>query len=295
MSNLPAKDAIARIGETMISPAYKAQIAQSIGVSPDDPIVDRFTRVALRAVQEDPKLLDADRNSLYLACQAAAVDNLMPDGRDGKLVVYNAKVGEQWVNKVQWQRMIGGLRKLAVRGGFDLLAYPVHENDSFRVVKGASPRIEHEDAALDKDPGNIIGFYAIATNLETGKQYFEVMRKTEVDKVAQASKSKDKSGNLVGPWRDWYGEQGRKTVAKRLFKSLPLDERADALAAVVARDNQEYGDDDDVDRGNDTAVAPATAAVATPLRPRGLQKLLEASAADLPAENQESSPKTEIF
>ena len=49
----------------------------------------KFVRVACTAIQTDPKLMDADRTSLYAACTKAAQDGLLPDGREAALVVYN--------------------------------------------------------------------------------------------------------------------------------------------------------------------------------------------------------------
>src|SRR3954465_4392012 len=66
--------------------------------------VERFMRVVLTAVNESPDLLDADRRSLLGASLKAAQDGLLPDGRDGALVVYKTKVmvsgKETWIKKV---------------------------------------------------------------------------------------------------------------------------------------------------------------------------------------------------
>ena len=56
-------------------------------------LIDRFTAVCLRAVQENPELLQADIKSLYYSCQRAAQDKLMPDGREGFLAIYNTNIG----------------------------------------------------------------------------------------------------------------------------------------------------------------------------------------------------------
>ncbi len=230
-----------QIASVLLSADFRVKVAHSMGVGANDPVIDRFARVAMHAVQQDPKLLNADRNSLYLACQAAAVDGLMPDGREGKLVVYSSKQGNGWVDKVQWQRMIGGLRKLSVRHDFDLIAKPVYANDDFEYEEGSDPRISHKPTKLGKDKGDVIGYYAIATHLKTGRQYFEVMDKTQVDAIKDRTKSRDAQKNIVGPWKTDEVEMGRKTVAKRLFKSLPLYD-ADDLQAVIKRDNEEYTD-----------------------------------------------------
>lgn len=267
------KEQAGQIGKALMSPQFRTNLAQSMGVRDGDPVVDRFARVAMQAIQSDPKLLDADRNTLYLACQAAATDGLMPDGRQGKLVVYNTKDGNNWISKVQWLRMIGGLRVLTSRAGFDLLAEVVYANDTFKHRKGSNPGIDHEPSPLGSDRGDIIGFYAVATNAKTGRQYFEVMSKDDVDQVAQSSKSKDKQGKLVGPWKDWYSEQGRKTVAKRLFKSLPLYDNAEDVDDWIARDNSEY--DMGVSESEPETPAEPEAPVAKSGRPSALQAVVD--------------------
>lgn len=269
------RQAAQQIAATFTSPAYRKQIAATMGVSPDNAVIDRFARVALRAIQEDPKLLDADRNSLFLACQAAATDGLMPDGKQGKLVIFNTKnANGQWINKVQWQRMVGGIRVLAAKHGFDIIAHPVYANDVFRQRFGDNPGIDHEPAQLGKPRGDLIGYYAVATNLTTHKRYFEVMDAADVDGIRERTKSKDRQGNIVGPWKTDPVEMGRKTVVKRLFKSLPIYD-ADDLQAVIDRDNR----DDFEPMGPEAPVStqeaePAPAATST--RPRALQAVVDA-------------------
>ena len=109
---------------------------------PDDETRDRFTRVVKRAVQENPELLKADLKTLYFACEKAAQDNLMPDGREGYLSIYNTNTGTKqtpkWTKKVQWQPMIEGMRKILAINGIMLRAEVVYEIDreNFKYVKG---------------------------------------------------------------------------------------------------------------------------------------------------------------
>jgi recombinase, phage RecT family len=195
---------------------------------PPDVDQARFTEVLIRAIQEDPKLMEksTDKTSLLLACQRAATDGLMPDKREGALVMYG--------NKVQWQPMIGGLRKKLAAAGFALIAECVHENDAFDFDLGDNPGITHKQPRLGTPRGDMIGAYAIATNLETGDKYREVMSLEELNAVAAISRA----GNS-GPWKGPFkGEMYRKTVAKRLIKSLPIDDRR--LQEVIARDNEQF-------------------------------------------------------
>lgn len=182
---------------------------------------ERFERVVMMAVQRDPKLLKADQRSLFLACQKAATDGLMPDGREGALVrFWDKRAGR---DMVQWIPMVFGLRKLAHNSGeiASLTAEVVYDCDKFIVVKGDDPRIIHEPLMDQPDDAKMIAAYMVA-KLKNGEIVREVMTRKQVEKVKNSSRSRDKQGNLVGPWVDWEDEQWRKTVIRRGSKQLPL-------------------------------------------------------------------------
>jgi recombination protein RecT len=206
-------------------PEYQSKFKSML---PPDVNTERFTAVVLRAVQEDPKLLDpsTDKASLFLACQRAAQDGLLPDKREGALVMYG--------NKVQWQAMIGGLRKRLAGAGFDLRAEVVHEHDIFDYDLGDSPMLTHKAPKLGQPRGPVIGAYAIAKNLVTGELYREVMDLAQLDAVANVSRS-----GSGGPWKGPFKtEMYRKTVGRRLIKSLPIDDRR--LNEILERDNENF-------------------------------------------------------
>lgn len=169
--------------------------------------VDKFTSVVKTAINTNPDILKADRQSLYNECVRAAQDGLLPDGREAAFVVFGGKV--------KYMPMIGGLRKKAAQHGFDLIAQVVYENDEFEFQLGDEPKILHVPVPLNQDSGPVVGFYAIATEKETGIKYREVMNKDEVEQVRKTSKSGQN-------WENWYTEMGRKTVCRRLFKQLPF-------------------------------------------------------------------------
>jgi recombination protein RecT len=275
---------IVQIANTLKSPAFRSQLAAAMGVSINDPLVDRFQRVAMRAVQESPEILEADRNSLYLACQAAAQDNLLPDKRDGALVVFSAKDGDRWVKRVQWLRMVGGIRRLAARAGVMVDAQLVHANDDFEYEQGDTPHITHHPPKLGQDRGEIIGCYAIYRRIETGEIiYREVMDREQIDKAKALSKSGDR-----GPWgRDqWYGEQARKTVVKRGFKSVPLPDNDAATKLHDALD----ADNDDSDLGDESWRTAITPPPKSDGKPSVLKRITGGKAAE-PDESQDADGK----
>jgi recombination protein RecT len=201
--------------------------------------VETFMRVVLTAVNDNPDLLFADRRSLLSASMRAAQDGLLPDGRDGALVVYNTKVpgkaGEKdkWIKKVQWMPMFGGLLKKARNSGEILAieAHAVREGDRFLYVKGDNPRLEHEPNLEADEPGALRFAYAICW-LKNGAIIREVMTRRQVMAVREVSKSKDSPA-----WKQWEEEMWRKAVFRRLFKWIP---RSSSLEDAMRRDDENY-------------------------------------------------------
>lgn len=187
-------------------------------------LLDKFTAIIYRAVQENQDLLTADRTSLLLACQRAAQDNLMPDGREGALILYG--------KLVQWQPMISGIKKKMSIAGFDVRAEIVYKNDEFLYEMGDDPKIIHRPAVFGSR-GDIIGAYAIGINQETGEKYRETMDIEELNKVHNASRGKNSTA-----WTIWKTEMFRKAVIKRLKKYMPVFDQS--ILDMIDRDNEEY-------------------------------------------------------
>lgn len=194
--------------------------------------VERFMRVVMTATQRNPDLVAADRVSLFNSALLAAQDGLLPDGREGALVIYNTKKGDQWVKSVQWMPMIAGILKKCRNSGelSSVEAHTVHANDKFSYRIGIDEQPVHEPDWFG-DRGAVVGVYAVA-KLKDGTRVSEIMGKVEIEKVRAISKSKDK-----GPWVDWWEEMARKTVLRRLSKRLPISSDLDDL---IRRDDALY-------------------------------------------------------
>lgn len=181
--------------------------------------VEKFQRVTMTAIQANPDLLAADRRSLFGAVVKAAQDGLLPDGREGALVIFNTKNRQSggYDKKVQWMPMIAGILKKIRQSGeiASVDVHVVHEHDKFTYRPGldAVPVFEPDWFA---DRGKPIGAYAIAT-LKTGEVIPpEIMNVQQIEDVRKVSRSSDK-----GPWVEWWGEMARKTVMRRFAKRLP--------------------------------------------------------------------------
>lgn len=189
---------------------------------PEHVSFDRFRRVVLTAVQSDPDLMKADHRLLLTACLRAAQDGLMPDKREGVIMMFKGKPA--------WMPMVSGLMKLARNSGeiASLQAQVVYRGEPFRVVLGDEDRIVHERVLDAVDAGAPpIAVYAIAL-LRDGTRMHEAMTWKQVMKVKGSSASGDK-----GPWGAWPDEMARKTVLRRLMKRLPLSTDRDGDARLV--------------------------------------------------------------
>jgi len=198
------------------SPEFRQQIQAAL---PDHVSVDRFVRVARTAIVQNPDLITkGDRASILAGLIRCAQDGLLPDGREAALVLFG--------NKAAYMPMVGGLRKIAAQHGVTLVATVVYSHDEFAYELGWEPSVTHRPPPLDQPRGEPIGAYAVATDTE-GRRYLEVMSRQEIEQVRAVSRAKGQ-----GPWSDWWGEMARKTVARRLWKQLPLGAHEDAARVL---------------------------------------------------------------
>ena len=197
--------------------------------------LERFRRVVATAINNNPDLLDADRRSLFGAATMAAQDGLMPDGREGALVIYNTKIKvgdrEQWIKAVRWMPMVAGVLKKIRQSGelLDISVQVAYAADHFTYQLGDDARITHIPNLDEEDRGELRFVYAIARTKDGGA-YREVMSRKQVEQIKASSKS-DK-----GPWKSWYEEMARKSVLRRLAKFLPSGHE---IEAMLVREEQE--------------------------------------------------------
>ena len=212
---------------TQMAPEFRAALPSHVPV-------EKFTRVAMTAIQNNPDLQNADRRSLFGAIVRLAQDGLLPDGREAAIVLFG--------NKAQAMPMIAGvLKKIRQSGEVSRVsAHVVHELDHFVWRLGFEETVEHAPPPLDKPRGKPIGAYATAV-LKDGSHLCEVMSLEEIEKVRAVRRAKNN-----GPWVSWWGEMARKTVMRRLSKRLPmstdLDDQFDRDATMQRADERALPD-----------------------------------------------------
>lgn len=264
-------NAVAQIQEPPVERALMQMEDKFAAALPAHIPAGRFVRAALSALSNAQvaraTTTPVGRKSIYDSCLKAASDGLLLDGREAALVTYRSKDGDQWVDTVQYQPMVAGIMKKARNSGeiASIVAQVVYSNDEFEInyVTDGAP-IVHKPSIGDR--GQRVGAYAIARLKDGSWTQPEFMSWDQIEKIKQRSKSKDKNGNVTGPWLTDEEEMGRKTVIKRAAKYWPTSTDKDGvdMAHWLNQDSDSYEPPLDV-----TPAAPA-------LKERSAARLLEA-------------------
>jgi len=178
---------------------------------------ERFVRIAITTIRQNPKLAQCSQESLLGALMVSAQLGLEPGtlGQCYLIPFENKKLG-----KVECQFQIGykGLIELLRRSGqlSDIYSYAVYENDDFEITYGLSRDLKHKPNFSDR--GEIIGFYAVAI-LKDGAKAFEYMTKDEVVKHEEKYRKGSYKNDV---WNKNFEEMAQKTVVKKLLKWLPV-------------------------------------------------------------------------
>jgi len=212
---------------------------------------ERFTRVAMNAIQNTPSLLELDRRSLYQELLKCASDGLLCDGREATIMSFKGLA--------KYNPMVGGILKKVRNSGelASIASNVIYKNDKFRYwTDGDGEHLEHEPL-LFGDRGDKIGVYALAKTKDKAV-YVEVMTTQQVNSVKAISKDK-KFTPWNGPFED---EMWRKTAIRRLSKRLPM---STDLEQVIHRDDELY------DLPDKEPVEPVTV-------PKNLEKVIDVKA-----------------
>lgn len=192
---------------------------------PDVITPERFTRMALSALNKTPKLAECSQLSFLSALMNAAQLGLEPNTPLGQahLIPYNNK----GVLECQFQIGYKGLLDLAYRNPEVQIiqAHAVYENDYFEYEYGLNPKLVHKPALDNR--GEIKLFYALF-KLVNGGFYFDVMSKNDIDEFAKIYSKGFLSE--YSPWKTSYIKMACKTVLKQCLRFCPL--RADYQRAI---------------------------------------------------------------
>ena len=195
--------------------ASKDQFAMAL---PKHINTDRFTRVALTAVRQNPKLQECSVPSLLGVFMTLAQLGLEP-GVLGQ--AYILPFNNKKLNTVEAQLQISykGMIELLRRTGQlrDIYAYTVYENDEFEITYGLERTLIHKPN-FKQGRGKIIGFYSAAI-LKDGTRAFEYMTLEEVVEHEKKYRLGQYKNSI---WDKNLEEMAHKTVTKKMLKWLPI-------------------------------------------------------------------------
>lgn len=211
------------IRQLLEDPKMQLEIQKAL---PNAVTPQRFTRLALTAVNSDPLLLQADSRTLLAACMQCAQLGLEP----------NTKIGQAWLlpfrnsrkGTIEVQFILGyrGIVDLAHRSEhiMSIEARSVYSNDDFDYAYGLEDHLHHKPPLTDR--GEVIAFYAI-TRFKSGGHYWVVLSK----EVVEEHRARSSSPNSPA-WTNDYDAMGCKTCVRVSAPYLPLSPIvADAIAA----------------------------------------------------------------
>lgn len=190
---------------------------------------ERFTRMALSALNVTPKLMECTQMSFLAALMNAAQLGLEPNTPLGQAYLIPYKNKKSGVMECQFQIGYKGLIELSYRNPQMQMisAQAVYENDDFQYELGLNPKLEHHPVLDGRGEVRLFyGFY----KLVNGGFGFEVMSKSAMDQYMRKYSS---SGSSYSPWDDNYESMAKKTVIKQALKYAPL--RAD-FQRILATD-----------------------------------------------------------
>jgi recombination protein RecT len=231
------KSAIVQIEDTLTKALPKLRQLMPSQVL-DKP--DMFVRSVMMAMRQTPALAECSPQSIIIAVAQACSMGLPP----------NTPLGLSYLVpfKGQCQLIPGykGLIRLAIQSGEvrSIDTRVVYKDYTFELAYGLEEKLVHVPKldAEQKDE-NIIGAYAIA-KLTNGEKKFEFMSRAQIDAIRARSQSAKGSSS---PWHTDFAEMCRKTVSKRICKTIPLSEenlRHQNLGkAVYIQERDEIGAD----------------------------------------------------
>lgn len=186
-----------------------------------------------RAAQENPLSLQA-----AIINVAAIGLSLNPAKKQAYLIPRNVKHGDRWITKVFLEPSYMGLVDIATMSGSIkwVQACLVHANDTY-IDNGPGEKPAHTYEAF-KPRGDVVGVYCVAKTAD-GDFLTATMAIDEVHAVRDRSESWKR--NKSGPWATDFGEQAKKTVIRRAFKTWPKTETLDRMAAAVQISNDNEG------------------------------------------------------
>lgn len=178
---------------------------------------ERFTRMALNAISNTPKLQECTPMSFLAALMNAAQLGLEPNTPLGQayLIPYKNK----GVLECQFQIGYKGMVDLVYRNEQvqTIQSQIVYENDEFDYELGLNAKLSHRPALQDRGEMRLV--YALF-KLQNGGFGFEVMSREDV--ILHAERYSQGYNSSYSPWKSNFNDMAKKTAIKRVLKFAPM-------------------------------------------------------------------------
>lgn len=189
------------------------------GITPED-----FIETCIRAVKENPKLLQCDPKSLFGAVLLSAEVGLKPNTslQHSFIIPYKGQA--------KFQIGYKGLIEIMYRNPRvkQITARAVFENDEFDYGYGLKPYLNHKPARKEK--GQLECVYA--TCLVDDEPIFVVVEKAELDAIRQISQTIDSQYSPYNNGTDVHNWMEIKAGIKSLSKLIPTSNNIEMAKAV---------------------------------------------------------------
>lgn len=254
--NLPAK-----IEEQMhhFMTGFRARQRAYVPLLPPHVSFEKFEASVRAAITKDPELVTKCIPATLFRAAAEAAElglSLNPTLKEADILkVWNTRMNGL---EAQFRPRFMGLMKLARQSGEikNITATEVYRWDEFDYERGLHERLEHRPG--DKPIGyetqeywGITHAYCIWTEMD-GTKKFEVMPLADILRIMARTSSKNREGQIVGPWINDFPEMCRKTVTRRSSKYMPLSaEKMKGFATAVNLDDRREGGEQVTLKGGD--------------------------------------------
>lgn len=169
---------------------------------------ERFTRMTLTAISNNPQLAECTPKSFLSAVMASAQLGLEPNTALGQAYILPRR--NKGTLEAEFQLGYRGLLDLAWRSGelVSIIAEEVREGDVFEFEYGLEPKLRHIPARENR--GNPIYYYACFKN-KAGGSGFHVM---SVEEMREFAKKYSKAyGSSYSPWNTNFSAMAKKGLA----------------------------------------------------------------------------------
>lgn len=236
----------------LASPAMKSQVEAAL---PSHVSAEKFVRTTITVVNQNPGLLDCNRDSLFAAIFQSAALGLLPESFMGEAYFIPYK------KQVTLQIGYKGLLKLARNTGeiASIESGICHQNDEWNYVEGDQGEFWVKPNILG-DRGEPLFAWCVI-RLKSGESQREIVSKDEIEKIRKASNSANSPA-----WKEHWGAMARKVVIKRALKYAPSS--TELMQATAIDDAPDSGAQVTVDHGELQVALPAP----EPVVPTGNKK-----------------------